>query len=108
MKKDKFKLNSPVFMFANGKMLTQKILNSLIKQLLVPIFGDAAMSISGHSFRAGIASALASDPSVAMDRDIKYWGRWSSDSYLLYTKLKLNQKKILFGKIKSVLTKKDT
>jgi len=78
--------NDPVFVFKNGKLLTPKI-----------------MQISGHSFRAGIPSALASDPKAAKDSDIKAWGRWSSDSYLLYTRLKLNQKKILFEKIVAVL-----
>jgi hypothetical protein len=105
LKKEKFVVNKPVFMFANGKLLSQRILNSLIRQLLVPIFGKTALHLSGHSFRAGIASALASDPNIAMDKDIKCWGRWSSDSYLLYTRLKIQQKRALFEKIRLVLEK---
>jgi len=73
--------------------------------LLRPVIENAADLISGHSFRAGVASAMANDPEAAKDRDIKSWGRWSSESYLLYTRLKLKQKKALFNKIKSVLEK---
>ena len=55
-------------MSANGKLLTRKVLNRLIRQLLVLIVGLTAISISGHSFRAGIVSALAQDPS---DKEIQ-------------------------------------
>ena len=95
--------NDPVFVFKNGKLLTPKLMNNTVRLLLRPVIGEKAMQISGHSFRAGIPSALASDPKAAKDSDIKAWGRWSSDSYLLYTRLKLNQKKILFEKIVAVL-----
>ena len=97
--------DSPVFQFKNGKLLTSLLLNRIVRDLLKPIIGKAAELISGHSFRAGVASALASDPEAAKDRDIKCWGRWTSESYLLYTRLKLKQKKALFNKIKSVLEK---
>ena len=97
--------NSPVFQFKNGKLLTSLLLNRIVRDLLKPIIGKAAELISGHSFRAGVASAMASDPEAAKDRDIKCWGRWSSESYLLYTRLKLKQKKALFNKIRSVLEK---
>jgi hypothetical protein len=99
----KFDEDKPVFMFRNNKLLSQKLFNVLIRKLLEPIFGKLAHSLSGHSFRAGIASALASDPDAVLDRDIKCWGRWSSDSYQLYTRLKLQQKRALFEKIKAVL-----
>jgi hypothetical protein len=97
--------NSPVFQFKNGKLLTPLTLNKIVRDLLRPIIGNAADLISGHSFRAGVASAMANDPEAANDRDIKSWGRWTSESYLLYTRLKLKQKKALFNKIRSVLEK---
>ena len=71
------------------------------------VIGPAAYQISGHSFRAGLPSAMASKPDIANDNDIKAWGRWSSDSYLLYTRLKHKQKKALFEKIISVLETKN-
>jgi hypothetical protein len=59
--------------------------------------------ITGHSFRAALPSALASCPDIASQDDIRQWGRWTSDSYLLYTRLKIRQKKLIFAKIVSAL-----
>jgi hypothetical protein len=95
----------PVFQFESGKNLCAKNLNEILFKLLFPKIGHAAADISGHSFRAGLPSAMAASPNFANDNDIKAWGRWSSDSYLLYTRLKLGQKKLLFEKIVNVLEK---
>jgi hypothetical protein len=61
--------------------------------------------ICGHSFRAGLPSAMANDPEAVKDFEICQWGRWSSESYLLYTRLKFKQKQALFRKITEVLNK---
>jgi len=106
MKKTKFNSNSPVFQFESGKNLCSTQLNMTLQKLLCPVIGPAAYQISGHSFRAGLPSARASKPDLANDKDIKAWGRWSSESYLLYTRLKHKQKKALFEKIVSVLETK--
>ena len=95
----------PVFRFQNGRLLTAKILNVTIQNLLRPVIGPSANQISGHSFRAALPSAMANDPIATNDTDIRNWGRWSSESYLLYTRLKLRQKKCLFEKISNVLNK---
>ncbi len=58
--------------------------------------GDSAKEYSGHSFRAAIASALAENTTLASDTDIKKWGRWSSEAYMIYTRLKLEQKRAIF------------
>jgi hypothetical protein len=97
--------NQPVFQFANKRNLCSSKLNVLIQELLFPVIGNYAYDISGHSFRAGLPSAMANNPNLAKDTDIKAWGRWSSNSYLLYTRLKLNQKKSIFDKIVTVLDK---
>jgi hypothetical protein len=107
MRETKFNSNSPVFQFKSGKNLCSAQLNTILQKLLCPIIGPAAYQISGHSFRAGLPSAMASKPDLANDKDIKAWGRWSSDSYLLYTRLKHKQKKALFEKIVSVLETKN-
>ena len=88
---------TPVFKFANGKLLTQKNLNSIIVECLSPHFGIRAKNFSGHSFRAGLPSALASCHSLATEDAIKKWGRWKSDSYLKYTKLNHAAKKEIFS-----------
>jgi hypothetical protein len=95
----------PVFSFANGKMLTANRLVNTIRKLLEPVIGKYANMLCGHSFRAGIPSALAANPNAVSDIDIKNWGRWTSDSYLLYTRLKLKQKSALYSKILKVLNK---
>jgi hypothetical protein len=102
---ENFCSSNPVFQFSSGKNLSAKLLNRILYDLLHPVIGSKANDVTGHSFRAGLPSAMASYPDLANDKDIKAWGRWSSDSYLLYTRLKLNQKKCLFTKIVSVLDK---
>jgi hypothetical protein len=100
-----YDVSSPVFKFENGNLLTVKVLNCTIRKLLEPVIGPSANLISGHSFRAALPSAMANDPEATKDIDIKQWGRWTSDSYLLYTRLKYKQKKYLFKKITDVLNK---
>lgn len=95
----------PVFQFENGKNLCIGSLNQLLFELLYPVIGMSAINIKSHSFRAGLPSAMANCPDLANEKDIKAWGRWSSSSYLLYTRLKLKQKKCLFDKIVNVLDK---
>jgi hypothetical protein len=70
---------------------------------LRPHLGHQASSIQGHSFRAAIPSAMANNPDLAGENDIKTWGRWNSDSFKLYTRLQYNQKKVIFNKITSAL-----
>ena len=89
----------PVFMFKSGKLLTPATLNSTLHQLLVPHIGEAAMQITGHSFRAALPSALANRPDLANDEDVKLWGRWDSTAFRRYTRLKPEQKRAVFAKI---------
>jgi hypothetical protein len=91
--------NGPVFTLENGSFLTSVKLNKLLSELLVPVIGPVGKQITGHSFRAALPSALANCPEIASDEDIRRWGRWSSSSYRLYTRLKPRQKRVLFNKI---------
>ena len=94
---------NPVFIMSNGCCLTQKVFNKTIQNLLCHRLGDSCKNISGHSFRAGIPSALAKNPELASDTHIMGWGRWCSPAYQTYTRLKLDQKESLFHKIVNVL-----
>ena len=94
---------SPVFEFASGLLLTSGSLNTSLVKLLQPVIGDSAVLISGHSFRAALPSVLANRPDLASDEDIKRWGRWSSASFQLYTRLKPLQRRIIFSKIVSAI-----
>jgi hypothetical protein len=92
----------PVFQFANGVNLSPKVFTSTVVSLLERHIGGAAKNFSGHSFRAAIPSALANSPSLASDSDIMLWGRWSSESYKAYVRLKPNARKEIFNKIVSL------
>ena len=67
---------------------TSGSLNTSLVKLLQLVIGDSAVLISGHSFRAALPFALTNRPDLASDKDIKQWGRWSSASFQLYTRLK--------------------
>jgi len=98
------KINSPVFRFESGKMLTPTFLTSTMRVLLHPHIGAAADQLSGHSFRAAIPSALANNDMLATDEEIKLWGRWGSPSYKKYVKLEMKRRKAIFVKITSSLS----
>jgi hypothetical protein len=90
---------SPVFKFENNFVLTTAKATLYIRNLLRSRIGSEADFISGHSFRAAIPSVLANRPDIANDQDICVWGRWSSDSYKLYTRLTPDRRKFIFEKI---------
>jgi hypothetical protein len=94
--------NLPVFRFKNGKNLTVSNFTRTMISLLEKHIGPQAQYFSGHSFRAGIPSALAERPNLASDYDIMVWGRWSSDTFKSYTRLKHNARLAIFNKIISM------
>jgi hypothetical protein len=94
--------NKAVFSFPNGNPLSAKNLVSSVQGLLAKHIGSNALQLSGHSFRAAIPTALANNPSLATDQEIMIWGRWSSDSYKSYTRLKHEAKLAIFKKILKV------
>ncbi len=95
----------PVFCWASGTFVTVKEFNKLLFTLLEPFLGLEAHNISAHSFIAAIPSLLASSPSLAGLDDIMGWGRWKSSANLTYICLKSEQKRIIFNKILSLLTR---
>ena len=94
---------SPVFCFQNFTNLTKTTVNSILPQLLLPHLGSESNNFSGHSFRAGIPAILACHPEEANSSDIMGWGRWKSEAYQCYTRLKLDQKRGAFQKISNLL-----
>jgi hypothetical protein len=96
-------LGKPVFQFEDGTNLTAKKLTCCMRNHIKNYLGDVASEYSGHSLRAGIPSALANRPDVVASTEIKQWGRWHSEACWDYTRLKLEQKKLLFGKILQIL-----
>jgi hypothetical protein len=94
--------NDAVFEFSNGVPLTHKKFTDTVKGLLFKYIGNAANPLTGHSFRAGIPAALAERPDLASDHEIMIWGRWSSSSFQVYTRLKHEAKLSIFKKIVSM------
>ncbi len=93
----------PVFAFKSSKLLTLNTFNKIVRSLLRRRIGPTANQLACHSFRGGIPSALASFPEIVNDSNVMGWERWFSSAYLLYTRLKLNQKLKIYAKITSVL-----
>jgi len=89
----------PVFRFENGKNLTMKQFNTSIRSLLAKRFGALSVGYSCHSFRPAIPSCVAKLPDSNTKEEIKWWGRWDSECYSKYTRLKLVQRKHLFDKV---------
>jgi len=77
--------------------------NQALRILLEDLVDNTVDKISCHSFRAGLPSLLNRFPDLATQEDIKGWGRWSSEAYTRYTRLKIEQKQKIFEKITSVL-----
>jgi len=97
--------DSPVFTFENGKLLTKKVFNETIGSLLKR-FEKTGAKFSGHSFRAGIPATLARFPELVNNNHIQGWGRWGSNAYLVYTRLKTDQKRKIYEKIVQCLNSK--
>jgi hypothetical protein len=91
--------NTPIFTMEDGSYLSLPILNGYLYDFFLPLIGDEANLISGHSFRAALPSALANSPDIANDSDIRSWGRWNSSAFKRYTRLKPRQKRVIFSKI---------
>jgi hypothetical protein len=96
-------LDEPVFCFANGKNLTVKNFNVILRELLFPHMGTAASEYSCHSFRPSLPSYMAMFPELISKEEIKKQGRWKSSTFELYTRLKSSEKRKLFEKIISIL-----
>jgi hypothetical protein len=94
--------NRAVFSFLDGSLLTSKKFTDTIKDLLAKHINNSANQLTGHSFRAGIPAALAEHPDLASDHEIMIWGRWSSSSFRVYTRLKHEAKLSIFKKIVSM------
>jgi len=105
MSKNYASRDRPVFEFESGMLLTPLLFNKTLKDLLRPHIGVRAEFFTSHSFRAALPSAMGADPIACKSVELKQWGRWHSDSYLLYTRLKYEQKKALFYKVIGVLNK---
>ena len=75
----------PFATLSNGKVLTKAKLNTMMRAAFKGIVDYEINTISSHSFRSGLASAMARQG--YSDEEIKRQGRWASDAFLRYLKL---------------------
>lgn len=102
---DMFDPASPVFRFEDGRNLTPANFNDILSSLLSDLCVPGQDTISCHSFRAGIPSVIAMFPELRQCDDIQGWGRWHSDCFNRYTRLRHDQKRAIFGRISAALLK---
>ena len=97
----------PMFLHENGNIYTKIELNSDLASLLAlfPSLESPRDKWSGHSFRAGLATVLAK---LGFSKEeIKSWGRWRSDAYLIYLKDQSHRRRVsskLMNTFKQVLS----
>jgi hypothetical protein len=73
----------PVFVFSDSKYLSKRNFNVTISSMLQKHIPNRR--ILGHSFQAGISSALSAKPDLVTPEEIQAWGHWSSHSYKAHT-----------------------
>jgi hypothetical protein len=86
----------PVFAFSDSEYLSKRNFNVTISCMLRKHM--PGLRILGHSFRAGIPSALSAMPDLVTQEEIQAWGRWSSHSYKAYTRLTHQGRRLIFEK----------
>ena len=82
---------APAFRQEDGRPLTGRKLNLLLKKVLGPYIEYKEGRVLTHSFRAGVPSILASQGRE--EKEIRDAGRWSSRAYELYIKLERTQRR---------------
>jgi hypothetical protein len=103
IKNKTFDLDLPVFAFNKSSFLTTQKLNGILAQILKDFYEPGVNAITCHSFRQGIPTIINSKPEVFSKEDAQTYGRWTSDSYLLYLKQHRDRRRFLFNKIANVL-----
>ncbi len=95
----------PVFPFPSGKNLTLKNLNMILGELLGDIYRKGIDSITCHSMRSAIPTALHEASHSTAQTDTKEWGRWKSNAHTVYAKQQKKHKQQLFSRVTDALTK---
>jgi len=86
------KLSLPLFVTEDGKPMTSKFAQRILKDLLKRAGFDGSLWQFGLSLRRGGATTLAA--SGVPDRVIRAMGRWKSGAYRLYIDLQLHEKEM--------------
>ena len=82
----------PFFIEEDGSFFTKQKFNLLLHSLLDPFVKDDRDSLTGHSFRAGLATLM--EVAGFSEDEVKAWGRWSSEAFRRYCKEKRSKSHI--------------
>jgi hypothetical protein len=93
----------PVFTLSDNEYLSKRNFNVTISSMLRKHIPE--LRILGHSFRAGIPSALSAMPDLVTPEEIQAWGHWSSHSYKAYTRLTHQGRHQIFEKFRYICEK---
>jgi len=80
-------LTGPLFVRSSGQLWTRQHFTTILQQLAAEtgLFGPGE-TVTGHSFRAGIASALGALGTADGELALREWGRWRSSAFTAYTR----------------------
>ena len=90
----------PAFLDEEGRHYTTRLFNADLKLLTQPGLDHLGGQISGHSFRAGLASMLGHLGFT--DEEVKSSGRWSSRAFETYFKLPRTKRAEMARKISQI------
>ncbi len=97
-------LKAHVFTTLNGKTLTMRRMNQVLKKHMMPLLDSSLGQISCHSFRSGIPSLMSANPDIFTTEETVIQGDWHSDAYKLYARHNGIGRKKTHKKIVQVLT----
>ena len=79
------KKGKPLAMRASGAIMTKGWVNRILKKALAGVVDYELNTVSSHSFRSGLATAMARQG--YSDEEIQRQGRWASSAFLTYLKM---------------------
>lgn len=98
-----FRPNGPVFWASKRTVLDMVAMNKLLRTIFSDLCETEMDTITCHSFRAAIPTAVMKLGITNHDSTLKTWGRWSSNCYRTYAKLQTGQKRLIFNTILETL-----
>jgi len=101
-----YESRQPVFRLENGTCWSRAAFNNTLRSVVnrTGVAGEES-KVTGHSFRGGIPSLLATEASPAAEAALKEWGRWRSQAFVSYTQFHVETRRKIFDRISKLLLK---
>ena len=93
----------PVFRLSNGSCWSRADFNKTLESVVGKLGQKGEGEVTGHSFRGGIASVLATEATPEAETALKEWGRWRSNAFKSYTQFHIRTRKEIFNKVTKLL-----